>query len=159
MTAGFSRSVQLAAGEGIEGFHCGVEIVDSWAARHAANARVRGAAVVYVSRCARLDEAGFYTLSTHSIVRSDIGGGWLARNAPSQVPAVLLGMLGVDDDFKGMGLGAALLRDAIINASKVAAIAGAQALVVDPEDDSAAAFYARFGFSRIGDSGRMAIKL
>ena len=81
MTAGFSRSVQLAAGEGIEGFHCGVEIVDSWAARYAANARVRGAAVVYVSRCAGR-VAGFYTLSTHSIVRSDIGGGWLARNAP-----------------------------------------------------------------------------
>ena len=34
MTAEFSRPVQLAAGEGIEGFRCGVEIVDSWAARH-----------------------------------------------------------------------------------------------------------------------------
>ena len=42
MTAGFSRPVQLAAGEGIEGFHCGVEIVDEWAARHAATARARG---------------------------------------------------------------------------------------------------------------------
>ena len=114
--------------------------------------------MVYVSRCAGR-VAGFYTLSTHSVVRSDIGGGWLARNAPSQVPAVLLGMLGVDEDFKGMGLGAALLRDAIINASKVAAIAGARALVVDPVDGLAAALYARFGFKRIGDSGRMAIKL
>ena len=92
-------------------------------------------------------------------MRSDVGGGWLTRNAPSQVPAVFLGMLGVDDDFKGMGLGAALLRDAIINASKVAAIAGARALVVDPVDDSAAAFYTRFGFRRIGESGRMAIRL
>ncbi len=158
MTAGFSRPVQLAAGEGIEGFHCDVEIVDEWAARHAAAARARGTAVVYVSRCAGC-VAGFYTLSTHSVVRSDIGGGWLARNAPSQAPVVLLGMLGVDDDFKGMGLGAALLRDAIINASKVAAIAGARALVVDPVDDSAAAFYTRFGFRRIGESGRMAIRL
>lgn len=158
MTAGFSRPVQLAAGEGIEGFHCSVEIVDEWAVRHAATARARGTAVVYVSRCAGR-VAGFYTLSMHSVVRSDIGGGWLARNAPSQVPAVLLGMLGVYDDFKGMGLGAALLRDAIINASKVAAIAGARALVVDPAGDTAAAFYARFGFNPIGDSGRMAIRL
>ena len=158
MTAGFSWPVQLAAGEGIEGFHCGVEIVDEWAVRHAATARVRGTAVVYVSRCAGR-VAGLYTLSTHSVVRSDIGGGWLARNAPSPGPAVLLGMLGVDDDFKGMGLGAALLRDAIINASKVAAIAGARALVVDPTGDTAAAFYARFGFNPIGDSGRMAIRL
>ncbi|WP_072415153.1 GNAT family N-acetyltransferase [Collinsella phocaeensis] len=158
MTASFSRPVQLAAGEGIEGFHCSVEIVDSWATRHAATARARGTAVVYVSRCAGR-VVGFYTLSTHSVMRSAVGGGWLARNAPSQVPAVLLGMLGVDDDFKGMGLGAALLRDAIINASKVAAIASARALVVDPADDSAAAFYTRFGFRHIGESGRMAIRL
>lgn len=158
MTTGFSRPVQLAAGEGMKGFRCGIEIVDSWAARHAATARARGTAVVFVSRCAGR-VAGFYTLSTHSVVRSDIGGGWLARNAPSQVPAVLLGMLGVDEDFKGRGLGAALLRDAIINASKVAAIAGARALVIDPVDDPAAAFYARFGFSSIGASGRMAIRL
>lgn len=80
MTIGFSRLVQLAAG-GIEGFHCGVEIVDSWAARHAATARARGTTVVYVSRCSGR-VAGFYTLSTHSVVRSDIGGGWLARNTP-----------------------------------------------------------------------------
>lgn len=93
MTAGFSRSVQLAAGEGIEGFHCGVEIVDSWAARHAATARVRETAVVYVSRCAGR-VAGFYTLSTHSIVRSDIGGGWLARNAPLPGPRRASGDVG-----------------------------------------------------------------
>lgn len=58
-----------------------------------------------------------------------------------------------------MELAAALLRDAIINAFKVAAIAGARALVVDPVGNSAAAFYARFGFRCIGDSGRTAIKL
>lgn len=58
-----------------------------------------------------------------------------------------------------MGLDAVLLRDAIINASKVAVIAGASALVVDSADDSAAAFYARFGFRHMGDSGRMAIRL
>lgn len=158
MTSGFSRPVQLAAGEGIEGFHCGVEIVDSWAARHAATARVRGTAVVYVSRCAGR-VAGFYTVSMYSVVRSDIGGGRLARNAPSRAPAMLLGMLGVDEDFKGMGLGATLLSDAIINASKVAAIADACALVVDPVDDSVAAFYARFGFFHFGGSSRMAIEL
>ena len=72
---------------------------------------------------------------------------------------MLLGMLGVDEDFKGMGLGAALLRDAVLNASKVAAIAGARALVVDPVDEAAATFYGHFGFRRISDSGRMAIKL
>lgn len=93
MTAEFSRPVQLAAGEGIEGFRCGVEIVDSWAARHAATARVRGTAVVYVSRCAGR-VAGFYTLSTHSIVRTDIGGGMARPQRPLPGPRRASGDVG-----------------------------------------------------------------
>lgn len=158
MTAGFTRPIQLPAGKGITGFRCGVEIVDAWAARHSATSRNRRTAVVYASYCGDR-VAGFYTLCAHSITRSEVCAGWFSRNAPSQVPAVLLGMLGVDEDFKGMGLGAALLRDAVLNASKVAAIAGARALVVDPVDEAAATFYGHFGFRRICDSGRMAIKL
>lgn len=158
MMASFTRPIQLPAGKGITGFRCGVEIVDAWAARHSATSRNRGTAVVYASYCGDR-VAGFYTLCAHSITRSEVCTGWVSRNAPSQVPAVLLGMLGVDEDFKGMGLGAALLRDAVLNASKVAAIAGARALVVDPVDEAAATFYDHFGFRRISDSGRMAIKL
>ena len=154
----FTKPVQLPVGEGIQGFHCGVELVDRWVAEHSAHARRRGTAVVYVSYC-NGEVAGFYTLSTHSVARSDISGGWFARNAPGQVPAVLLGMMGVDEQFRGCGLGAALLRDSLINAMKIAELAGARALVVDPVDASSRSFYGRFGFSELGATGRMALKL
>lgn len=65
---------------------------------------------------------------------------------------MLLGMLGVDEDFEGIGLGAALLRDAVLNASKVAAIAGARALAVDPVDE------ARRRFTAISDFVEFAIR-
>ena len=81
------------------------------------------------------------------------------RNSPSQVPAVLLGMMGVDEEFKGLGLGASLLKDAIENALKISALAGARALIVDPVDDEAAAFYAHFGFTTLPGTNRMALKL
>lgn len=42
----FTKPVQLPVGEGILGFHCGVELVDRWAAEHSAHVRRRGAAVV-----------------------------------------------------------------------------------------------------------------
>lgn len=80
------------------------------------------------------------------------------RNSPSQVPAVLLGMMGVDEKFKGLGLGASLLKDAIENALKISALAGARALIVDPVDDEAA-FYAHFGFVTLPGTNRMALKL
>ncbi len=156
--SGFSKPVQLGPGVGIEGFHCGDEIVDAWAEKHSASARKRGSAVVYAVYCDGA-VAGFYTLSTHSVARVDVGGGWFVRNAPEQVPAVLLGMLGVDERFKGKGLGASLLRDAVQNAMKVASLAGARALVVDPTGEQAAAFYEHFGFTRLPGTSRMALKL
>lgn len=81
------------------------------------------------------------------------------RNSPSQVPTVLLGMMGVDEKFKGLGLGASLLKDAIENALKISALAGARALVVDPVDDEAAAFYEHFGCATLPGTNRMALKL
>lgn len=154
----FSRPVQLASGVGIEGFRCGDEIVDAWVANHSSTARKRGSAVVYVVYCGKA-VAGFYTLSTHSVTRADVKGGWFSRNAPDQVPAVLLGMMGVDEQFKGCGLGASLLQDAIKNALKVANLAGARALIVDPTGPDAASFYEHFGFSHLPDTERMALKL
>lgn len=68
-------------------------------------------------------------------------------------------MMGVDEKFKGLGLGASLLKDAIENALKISALAGARALVVDPVDNEAAAFYAHFGFVTLPGTNRMALKL
>ncbi len=89
----FSKPDCLAPGEGMGGFRCGDPIVDAWAATHASRARERGTAIVYVTRCGD-DIAGFYSLSAHSVAREEVSGGWFWRNAPSQVPAILLGMLG-----------------------------------------------------------------
>lgn len=153
----FEPPAQLPPGVGIEGFHCGDPVVDAWVERHSAAARERGTAVIYAVKCGE-DVAGFYTLSTHSVSRAD-SRGWISRNAPDQVPAVLLGMMGVDERCKGLGLGASLLRDAIVNAAKVAQIAGARALIVDPSSEAAAGFYGHFGFARLSGTSRMALKL
>ena len=154
----FSKPVQLPVGVGIENFTCGAELVDSWVANHSALARKRGIAVIYVSYGGS-KVAGFYTLSSHNVCRSEISAGWLTRNASQQIPGVLLGMLGVDQEFKGQELGAALLQDAILNAIKVANLAGAKALVVDPLNESARSFYEHFGFSSFKECSRMALKL
>lgn len=154
----FTKPAQLPIGVGVEGFCCNDPIMDKWAAKHSSSARKRGTAVVYVSYCDDV-VAGFYTLSAHSVSRADVNGGWLVRNTPEQVPAVLLGMLGVDRRFKGSGLGASLLRDAIENSQKIAALAGARALVVDPSSEAAAAFYSHFGFTPLAGTNRMAVRL
>lgn len=114
--------------------------------------------MIHASHC-KGEVAGFHTLSIHSVARKDVTDGWSVRNSPAQIPAVLLGMLGVDEKYKGIGLGASLLKDAIENAQKVAALAGARALAVDPIDDNAAGFYRHFGFTELPGTSRMALKL
>jgi predicted GNAT family N-acyltransferase len=65
------------------------------------------------------------------------------------VPAVRMGRLAVDQAFKGKGLGAALLADALRRAA-TAEIA-AYAFVVDAKDETAAAFYAHHGFIALSE--------
>ena len=161
---GFTRPVQLEAGIWLEGFSSGQTFVDAWLAARAAKAKARGSAVVYVSHRAGADPAteppaGFYTLSSASVERDMIGGGWLKRNAPVQVPVILLGVLGVDSRHQGSGLGRMLLHDASLRSLSIADSLGAKALVVDPIDETAEAFYAKNGFERIPGLGRMFVPL
>lgn len=60
------------------------------------------------------------------------------------VPAALIGRLAIDRQYRGRGLGAALLIDAIARAAR--ADTAIFAALVDAKDDAAAAFYRHHGF-------------
>ena len=68
------------------------------------------------------------------------------------MPAIRIGRLAVDQRFQGRGLGAALLADAATRALK--ADAAAFTLLVDAKNDSAVAFYERFGFRTLASQPR-----
>lgn len=65
---------------------------------------------------------------------------------------MLLGQLAVATSHRGRGLGAQLLRDALIRGANASRHVGFRALVTHPIDDEAHAFYARYGFSEVPDS-------
>lgn len=155
----FQRPRRLESGESIDGFHCGAPLIDDWANARAASAAKHGTAVVYVSFTDEGDIAGFYTLSSYSVERSAVHGGWLRRNTPDRIPAILLGMLGVAQPYRGEGLGWRLLQDAISRARTISGQLGSRALIVDPYDDAAASFYAHFGFRPIPGTDSMYLRL
>lgn len=153
----FSVPRILRAEDNVDGFECGVARIDEWVAARARKAKRAGTAVVYGTFYEGA-LAGFYTLSAQSVTRSDTSG-WIARNAPEQIPVILLGMLGVDVRFQGQGLGRDLLLDAVHRADMVSEQIGARALVVDPVDGQARAFYERYGFRTMPGTCRMFAKL
>lgn len=71
------------------------------------------------------------------------------------LPAVLLGRLAVDKNYKGKRLGEYLLLDALKKSFEVSlSYIGAMAVIVDPLDADAEKFYAKYDFIRL-DSGKM----
>ncbi len=62
------------------------------------------------------------------------------------IPVVLLARLAVDVTVQGHGLGAFLLADAMGRSLAAAESIGVRALLVHAKDESARAFYERFGF-------------
>jgi predicted N-acetyltransferase YhbS len=59
---------------------------------------------------------------------------------------ILLARLAVDLSEQGQGLGAALLKDALLRTIQAAEIAGLRAMLVHAKDDAAKSFYQKFGF-------------
>ncbi len=161
---GFTKPEQPSDSTIFSGFRSGAEPIDGWVSRYAAKAKQRGTAVVYVVRPVYDDgpagrAAGFYTLSAYSLRRTAVSASWVTRNTPDDIPAILLGMLAVDDAYRGQGLGSALLQDALIRARFVADNIGAKVLVVDPLTPELESFYGKFGFREIAETGMMAARL
>jgi GNAT superfamily N-acetyltransferase len=67
------------------------------------------------------------------------------------VPALLCGRLAVDQRFRGLGLGAALVRLVLSKAIEVNATAACRAVVVHALDQEARGFWERFGFHPFTD--------
>ncbi|MBT1175451.1 GNAT family N-acetyltransferase [Bifidobacterium sp. LC6] len=145
--------------DNIQDFSCGIPLIDDWAHKRALGAAKHGTAVPYISTTAEGAIAGFYTLSAYSVNRDSVLGGWLRRNTPDRIPAILIGMLGVDVRFQGEGLGWKLLQDAIIRAHAISQQLGSRAIIVDPYNDSARSFYEHFGFRPIPGNDSMYLKL
>jgi ribosomal protein S18 acetylase RimI-like enzyme len=95
--------------------------------------------------------AGYYTLASTSVLLADLPAS-VVKKLPRYplVPAVRMGRLAVDREYRGSGLGGALLADALDRATR--AEIAAFALLVDAKDGAAAAFYRHHHFISLPSS-------
>jgi len=126
-------------------FNCGSEPLDRYLREHATQDIRRRVAACFVALADRQHIAGYYTLASASLLLVDLPAS-IGKKLPRYptVPAIRMGRLAVDQAFKGQGLGGALLADALDRA--VRSEIAAYALMVDAQDETAAAFYRHHGF-------------
>lgn len=137
----------LSRGHDIEGFDCGVESLNRWLKKHAAQAARGGSSRTFVVHD---EEQGrvvaFHALTAASITHSEATSR-AAKGMPRHpIPATLLARLAVDTTVQGRGLGAWLLRDAMLRTLSAAESVGIRVLLVHAIDGPARAFYERNGF-------------
>jgi GNAT superfamily N-acetyltransferase len=137
--------VPLENGHDLAAFDCGVPALNDYLHKYAwANHQAQAARTYMAARENRV--VGYYTLAAGSVLRDDTPPRVAKGLGNYPVPIILLARLAVDRTEQGKGLGAALLKDAILRAAQAAGIVGCRALLVHAKDQTAQAFYRRFGF-------------
>jgi GNAT superfamily N-acetyltransferase len=71
---------------------------------------------------------------------------------PSEIPAVLLVKLALDEQLHGEGLGAELLFDALQRCVNAGQLVGTRYVVVDAIDSDARKFYEKYSFTVVSDN-------
>ncbi len=139
-------------------FDCGKELLNRYLHQQARQDVDRRLAVCFVTAGADQVVTGYYTLS-NAAIRRDLLPDEIIKKLPSSytdLPVTLMGRLAVDKSKFGKGMGGQLLIDALKRAYIVSTSSiGSMAVVVDPIDEEAIAFYQKFGFIMLPDSGKM----
>jgi GNAT superfamily N-acetyltransferase len=91
------------------------------------------------------DVLGYYCLAAGAVTHDEAPGS-LRRNMPDPIPIVVLGRLAVHSDWQGQGIGAGLLKDAILRTVRLSEEMGIRAIIAHALHDHAKEFYLRRGF-------------
>lgn len=139
------RVEKLTRSHAVDRFDCGEEALDRFLVRYALPSQQANASQTYVGLA---DDAviGFHTLVVGEVAYADAPERLTKGLARHPVPIMLLARLAVSTDWQGKGVGAGLLRDAVLRTLQAADIAGIRALAVHAKDDAARSFYRRFEF-------------
>lgn len=144
----FSQPRALARGDKVGKFDCGVDSLNSWFRTLALRNQESGASRTFITLDDEGRIAGFYSLSSFSVVKAEVGDA--GAGMPDPIPATLIGRLAVHVEHRGEGLGVSLLRDAVERAVRVSLEIGSAAIIAHARDETVVGFYEQFGFARLG---------
>ena len=136
---------KLLPADEIDVFDCGQAALNQYLQRFALSNQKAHSAQTYVSCCDGV-VVGFYSLAVGSVAPIDAAPRVTKGLARHPVPEMVLARLAVDVQHQGVGLGKALLKDALLRTAQAADIAGIRALLVHAKDDAARQWYLNWEF-------------
>lgn len=127
-------------------FYSSEIVLDNWIKQRGFKNQLLGASRTFVV-CKENSHyvVGYYSLATGSVNHTEAINS-IRRNMPDPIPVIILARLAVDISFHGKGLGADLLRDAVLRCYHVAENIGVKAIMVHALTENAKQFYIHNGF-------------
>lgn len=141
----FEPTRKLRPSDPVDNFDCGQLVLNQFLQRYALLNQRANSAQTYV--CCRDGEvAGFYSLAVGSVQPESAPARVTKGLARHPVPVMILARLAVHQTHQRMGLGKALLKDALLRTAQAADIAGVRALLVHAKDAPARQWYESWEF-------------
>lgn len=128
----------------LDNFRCTEPALESWLKQRARRNQTDGASRCYV---VSVDDTvvGYYALAAGAVSHEHAPGG-VRRNMPDPIPIVVLGRLAVHVEWAGQGIGAGLLKDAVLRALRLSREMGIRAMLCHAINEDAKQFYLHHGF-------------
>jgi GNAT superfamily N-acetyltransferase len=146
MSGAIAAPEHLTSEHDVSGFDSGVVELDHWLTRRALqNEASRASRTFVIAENGRV--VGYYALATGAVVHA-AATGRIRRNMPEPIPVMVIARLAVDRRHQGQGLGAALLRDALLRTLQAAEVAGIRAVLLHAISADAKRFYLHHGFAQ-----------
>jgi GNAT superfamily N-acetyltransferase len=143
-TGAISAPAPLSEAHRLDSFRCARPELETWLKQRARRNQLEGASRTLVV-CAGDDVIGYYALAAGAVLHETAPGS-IRRNMPEPIPVAVLGRLAVHIDWAGQGIGAALLKDAVLRTVRLSREMGIRALLGHAIDQNAKQFYLHHGF-------------
>lgn len=137
----------------LDNFSCEIETIDKYLKSRALNDNKQLLSKTYV-----VTEKGnviaFCTLILHSL-RDAEKEFFIDKDKckEQRVPALLIGQIGVDKNFKGHGIGASLIKKMIKDAITINKYVHFPVIIIDAHKETLVSYYEEKGFTRFKDKG------
>lgn len=132
-------------------FSCGKPALDEYLYRFARQNDEKNIAKTFVAVDVQNNVVGYYSLCTASIEFEEIPEEVRKQLPNYPIPAALIARLAVDEKYRGQGMGAMLLVDALQRIVTASAELAVKVILVDAMDEEARNFYKHFEFIELPD--------
>lgn len=129
----------------VDTFDCGNQDLNRFLQKYALPNQSAGASTTYIG-VADHKVIGYYSLAVGSVEYEQAPARVTKGLAHHPIPVMLLARLAVDQQWQKRGVGAGLLKDAMLRTLQAADIVGIRALLIHAKDQHARRFYQHFDF-------------